>query len=73
MNKAKKTFREVVFSKTVIVGVLLLIQLAMLLVFTSLKCPYCGKQLFSKCLTVTVCPNCKRNLTTGMKSKGKKK
>lgn len=34
MNKAKKTFREVIFSKTVIVGVLLLIQLAMLLVFT---------------------------------------
>jgi len=34
LNKAKKTFREVIFSKTVIVGVLLLIQLAMLLVFT---------------------------------------
>lgn len=57
----------------IIIAALALIAFAMLLVFTSLKCPYCGKQLFSKCLTVTVCPNCKRNLTTGMKSKGKKK
>ena len=57
----------------IIIAALALIAFAMLLVFTSLKCPYCGKQLFNKCLTVTVCPNCRRNLTTGMKSKGKKK
>ena len=57
----------------IIIAATALIAFAMLLVFTTLKCPYCGKQLFNKCLTVTVCPNCRRNLTTGMKSKGKKK
>ncbi len=57
----------------IIIAALALIVFALVLVFTSLKCPYCGKQLFSKCLTVTVCPHCRRNLTTGMKSKGKRR
>lgn len=57
----------------IIIAALALIVFALVLVFTALKCPYCGKQLFSKCLTVTVCPHCRRDLTTGMKRKGKKR
>ena len=57
----------------VVIAAVSLIVVALAFIFTCLKCPYCGKQLISKCLTVTVCPHCKRNLATGIKSKGKKK
>ena len=40
-------------------------------VFTSLKCPYCGKRIIKDCLVVKTCPHCHRNLSTGIKSKGK--
>jgi len=55
------------------VAAVALIVIGVVLVALCLKCPYCGKQIISKCLTVTVCPHCKRNLTTGMKGKNKKK
>ena len=57
----------------IVIGAVGLIIVALALIFTCLKCPYCGKQLISKCLTVTVCPHCKRELATGLKSKGKKR
>ena len=33
------------------------------------RCPHCGKVIFMGVLAVTACPNCKRNLTTGKKTK----
>ena len=56
----------------IVVAAVVLIAVALFVVFTCLKCPYCGKQIISKCLTTTVCPHCKRNLTTGLKGKKKK-
>ena len=56
----------------IVVTALILIAIALFTVFTCLKCPYCGKQIISKCLTTTVCPHCKRNLASGLKSKKKK-
>ena len=57
----------------IVFAAVILIVVALGLIFTCLKCPYCGKQIISKCLTVTVCPHCKRDLATGIKSKGKKR
>ena len=57
----------------IVVASVALIAIALFVVFTCLKCPYCGKQIISKCLTATVCPHCRRDLTTGMKSKKKKR
>ena len=57
----------------IVIGAVGLIIVALALIFTCLKCPYCGKQIISKCLTVTVCPHCKRDLATGLKAKGKKR
>jgi len=57
----------------IMVAAVALIVISLVLVFTCLKCPYCGKQIISKCLTVTSCPHCKRNLSTGMKGKKKGK
>ncbi len=51
---------------------ILFMVLALGVVFLCLKCPYCGKQIFVKCLTIKVCPHCKRNMVTGLKVKGKK-
>ena len=56
----------------IMVSAVALIVISLALVFLCLKCPYCGKQIISKCLTVTVCPHCKRNLSTGMKGKKKR-
>ena len=33
------------------------------------RCPYCGKLIILGVLAVTDCPRCRRNLTTGKKSK----
>ena len=57
----------------IVISAVVLIFFALFLVFTCLKCPYCGKQIISKCLTVTSCPHCRRDLTTGMKGKKKAK
>ncbi len=61
------------FAIYIVVAAVALIVIALFVVFTCLKCPYCGKQIISKCLTATVCPHCKRNLSTGLKSKKKKR
>ena len=60
-------------AKYICISAVVLIVLGCVLVGLCLKCPYCGRQIISKCLTVTSCPHCKRNLTTGMKTKGKKR
>ena len=57
----------------IMVAAVALIVISLALVAICLKCPYCGKRIISKCLTVTVCPHCRRNLSTGMKSKGKRR
>ncbi len=41
-------------------------------VITGLKCPWCGRRIIRRCFTLKVCPHCRRNLATGMKTKGKK-
>ena len=46
--------------------------LAVILVVTCLKCPFCGRMIISKCLVVKNCPHCGRNLVTGLKGKKKK-
>lgn len=46
---------------------------SLVFVFTYMKCPYCGKQLFKNCLVVTVCPHCRRHLVAGTKVKSKKR
>lgn len=35
------------------------------------RCPWCGTLLIRKMLSLKVCPNCNRDLTTGKKKKGK--
>ncbi len=57
----------------IVISALALIVIGLVITFTCLKCPYCGKQLISKCLTVTVCPHCRRDLSTGIKSKKKRR
>jgi len=57
----------------IVVAAVALIVIALFVVFTCLKCPYCGKQIISKCLTVTACPHCKRDLRSGLKTKKKKR
>ena len=42
----------------IVISAVVLIFFALFLVFTCLKCPYCGKQIITKCLTVTSCPHC---------------
>lgn len=45
--------------------------LTLFFAFTALKCPYCGKLIFRKCLVVKSCPHCGRDLATGLKPKKK--
>ena len=56
----------------IVISAVALIAIALFVIFTCLKCPYCGKQIISKCLTTNVCPHCKRNLATGLKGKKRK-
>ena len=35
------------------------------------KCPYCGTRIFRNLMNVKVCPNCRRDLQTGIRKKGK--
>ena len=43
-----------------------------LVVAIGMRCPYCGRTIVRKCLVVEVCPHCRRNLATGLKSKKKR-
>ena len=56
-----------------VIAAVLLIAVALFFVAVCLKCPYCGKHIIVKCLTVKSCPHCNRNLETGIKAKGKKR
>ena len=35
------------------------------------RCPYCGKRIMMGVLAITNCPRCRRNLTTGQKTRKK--
>ncbi len=48
------------------------ILMCLFFVLTALKCPWCGKRIIRRCLALKTCPHCRRNLATGMKTKGKK-
>lgn len=48
------------------------ILMSLFVMFVGLRCPYCGKVIFKKCLVVKNCPHCNRNLVTGLKGKKKK-
>jgi len=55
------------------VTAVILMAVALIFVAMCLKCPYCGKHIIVKCLTVKSCPHCGRDLVSGMKVKGKGK
>ena len=46
---------------------------AVFLMVTCLKCPYCGKRIIRNVLKVKSCPHCRRDLKTGLKGKKKKR
>lgn len=48
---------------------MLLMVLALVFLFTLCRCPWCGHRLTQGMLTLKVCPNCKRDLETGLKEK----
>ena len=48
-----------------------LLILAFITAYNFCKCPYCGKRILLGVLTVTHCPQCRRNLVTGERKKGK--
>lgn len=47
--------------------------LAIGVMFTLCRCPWCDKRIFNGMMKVEVCPHCKRDLETGKKRKGKRK
>ena len=51
-------------------GVLGLLTVGVIMFFC--RCPYCGKILVRNLFNLKECPFCKRNLSTGVKVKGKK-
>jgi len=55
-----------------VIGAIACIVAVVLVVAIGMRCPYCGKTIVRKCLVVEVCPHCRRNLTTGLKSKKKR-
>ena len=48
---------------------LFLVAIILLLSFS--KCPFCGKRIMKGLYTATHCPHCRRDLITGVKKKGK--
>ena len=48
------------------------ILMCLFFVITGLKCPWCGRRIIRRCLSLRTWPHCRRNLATGMKAKGKK-
>lgn len=47
--------------------------LAFIVIGLFCKCPNCGKRIYLGLFKAVNCPNCKRNLITGEKSKGKRR
>lgn len=45
--------------------------LAFVVVILYCRCPYCGKVIYLGLFKAVSCPHCRRNLTTGAKTKGK--
>jgi len=60
------------FSLYAAVTAIVCIVLTIFVVATAMKCPYCGRRIIRKCLTVKSCPHCRRNLASGIRVKGKK-
>ena len=60
------------FSVYAAVTAIVCIVLTIFVVAVAMKCPYCGRRIIRKCLTVKTCPHCRRNLTSGIRTKGKK-
>ena len=56
-------------------GVLSAVFFALALIVIGLfcKCPNCGTRIYLGLFKAVNCPNCKRNLITGEKSKGKRR
>ncbi len=52
-------------------GLFFILAAAVIVVFC--KCPHCGKRVFFGMLKYKTCPNCKHDLVTGEKTKGKKR
>ena len=46
--------------------------LAFIVIGLFCKCPNCGKRIYLGLFKAVNCPNCKRNLITGEKTKGKR-
>ena len=60
------------FSMYAVVVAVVCIILTFLVVAGAMKCPYCGRRIIRKCLVVKVCPHCSRDLSSGIRVKGKK-
>ena len=56
-----------------VMGAIICLAFGLFVLFTCVKCPYCGKRIIRNCLVVKNCPHCKRNLSSGLKGKSKKK
>jgi len=62
------------FREGLTIGAFLCLLIALFVILTYCKCPYCGKRIFFGATKVVYCPNCRRNLETGKKvSKRKSK
>ena len=47
--------------------------LAIIVIAVFCKCPHCGKRIFLGLFKYKTCPNCRHDLVTGEKTKGKKR
>ena len=56
----------------VVIAAVACIVAIVIVLAVGMRCPYCGKTIVRKCLVVEVCPHCRRNLATGLKSKKKR-
>ncbi len=55
-----------------IIGIIVFVG-GLVIVFMYCRCPSCGALIFRKLFVLKVCPNCKRDLATGVKVKNSKK
>ena len=61
------------FSMYCALGAIVCIVFTILTLFTSMRCPFCGRLMIRKCLTVKTCPHCHRDLTNGLRNKKSKR